>query len=401
MTSPIRAVKSVPTSEVGLNRQDAEKINQSDGLPSGGDASVSAPTQPQSKVNDKGSDKDLSKRFCSKPFVFFEVVPNGDAFCCCTGWLPKPLGNLHNNDVMAVWNSEAAREIRTSILDGSFRYCRQKVCPEIGNGTLPYKEDVSDPDLKEIIEKGTTILTKKPKEFNLAYDRTCNLSCPSCRTEQIVIKGEEYAEKQQLQDRILATGLEDAEKLIVTGSGDPFASKLYRDLLADLDADKHPNLWVHLMTNGQLFTPLAWEKWKKSQKVIKTASISMDAASEETYRIVRRGGTFQNLLVNLEFVASLRRKGDLSGVQVDFVVQQANYREMKAYVELAKHFSFDSAGFSRITNWGTFTAKEFSLQAVHDPAHPEHSQFLEILKDSIFDDPIVDLGNLTEFKVAG
>jgi MoaA/NifB/PqqE/SkfB family radical SAM enzyme len=268
------------------------------------------------------------------------------------------------------------------------------------NGTLPYKEDVSDSDLKEIIEKGLTVLKKKPKILNLAYDRSCNLSCPSCRTAQIMIKGEEYDEKRQLQDRLLAVGLDDAQELIVTGSGDPFASKLYRDLLATLDSDKYPQLRVHLMTNGQLFTPLAWEKWQKIQKSIKMVQISIDAASEETYRIVRRGGNFQRLLVNLEFVSSLRRKGALDWVSIEFVVQQANYKEMKGFVELGKHFGFDRAGFAGIRNWGTFGSKEFSLQTVHAPTHPEHYQFLEVLKAPIFKDSIVDLGNLTKFLPA-
>ncbi len=362
------------------------------------------PYQPSANA-DKGNaseqsafDKDLANRFCSKPFEFFELTPNGDVQCCCWKWLPKIIGNLHENDMMEVWNSETVREIRASILDGSFKYCQKEVCPEIQNGRLPYKEEISEPDLKEIIENKTTVLKKKPKTLNLAYDRTCNLSCPSCRTEKIVIKGKEYDKTLQLQERLLAGGLEDAQIVIVTGSGDPFASKLYRDLLTDLDAEKYPQLTVHLMTNGQLFTPSAWAKWKKSHKVIKAVQISMDAASEETYRIVRRGGTFQVLLDNLEFVASLRRKGELEWVRTDFVVQQANYKEMKRYVEYSKSFGFDLAGLSMINDWGTFGSEEFSFQAIQDPAHPEHSQFLDVLQDPIFDDPIVYLGNLTPFR---
>ena len=346
---------------------------------------------------DKEPEKDLSRRFCAKPFEFFEVTPSGDAFCCCPGWLPKPIGNLQTSELMDVWNSDAAKDIRASILDGSFKYCLAKECSLIGNGTLPSKKDVSEPDLKEIIEKGLTVLKKKPKIFNLAYDRSCNLSCPSCRTEQITLKGQDYDEKRQLQDRLLAVGLDDAQKLIVTGSGDPFASKLYRDLLATLDSDKYPQLRVHLMTNGQLFTPLAWEKWHKINKSIRSVQISIDAASEETYRIVRRGGNFQHLLANLEFISSLKKKGALDSVSIEFVVQQVNYKEMKDFVKLGKHFRFDRVGFVGIRNWGTFGKKEFRLQTVHAQTHPEHRQFLEVLKDPIFKDPIVDLGNLTEF----
>jgi sulfatase maturation enzyme AslB (radical SAM superfamily) len=341
--------------------------------------------------------KDLSRRFCAKPFEFFSVHEKGDVTCCCRGWLPKSIGNLQTNEFMDVWNSDAAQDIRASILDGSFKYCLSKECLLIGNNTLPYREDVSEPDLKEIIENRLTVLKKKPKTINLSYDRSCNLSCPSCRTEPIMLKkGLEYDDKKQMQDRLLADGLDDAELLIVTGSGDPFASELYRTLLATLDSEQYPKLRVHLITNAQLFTPQIWEKWHKIHKSIKSVQISIDAASEDTYRVLRRGGEFKRLLVNLEFVSSLKRKGTLDWVSIEFVVQQKNYKEMKGFVELGKRFDFNRVGFAGIRNLGTY-GEEFDLQAVHTLSHPEHHQFLEVLTNPIFKDPIVDIGNLTEF----
>ncbi len=340
--------------------------------------------------------EDLSRRFCAKPFEYFSVHQEGEVSCCCRGWLPKNIGSLQTNEFMDVWNSDAAQEIRASILDGTFKYCRTKQCPLIGNNTLPYREDVSDPDLKEIIENGLTVLKKKPKNMNLAYDRSCNLSCPSCRTEPIMLKkGSEYDRKKQLQDRLLADGLDDAEMLIVTGSGDPFASELYRTLLATLDSEQYPKLKVHLITNAQLFTPQIWEKWHKIHKSIKGVQISIDAASEETYRILRRGGEFKRLLVNLEFVRSLKNKGILDWVSIEFVVQEKNYKEMKDFVKLGKSFDFDRVGFAGIRNLGTY-GDEFHLEAVHISSHPKYHELLEVLKDPIFKDPIVDLGNITQ-----
>ena len=343
------------------------------------------------------TEKDLKQRFCHKPFEFFEVTSNGNAFCCCPGWLPKPIGNLQTNDFMEVWNSDTAQDIRASILDGSFKYCRAQECPIIASNRLSYKKDVSEPHLKEAIANQAIVLKYKPKILNLAYDRTCNLSCPSCRTQKIVLKGKEYDATQKLQERLLADGLDDAHQMIVTGSGDPFASRLYQSLLKQLDSTQYPQLKITLMTNGLLFTKEAWENWHKINKSIKTVLISIDAASEATYRIVRRGGDFQRLLVNLEFISFLRSKKILDFVALQFVVQQKNYQEMANFVKLGKDFNFDRVVFSRIGNWGTFSSSEFELQTVHSPRHPEHSQFREIFKDPIFKDPIVNLGNLQEF----
>ena len=282
---------------------------------------------------------DLANRFCAKPFEHFEVNQVGDVYCCCPDWLPTPIGNLETDDLENVWNSDTAKDIRQSVLDGNYKYCLAKRCPLISDELLPEKKYISEPDLREIIDRGLTVLDTKPKVLNLCYDRSCNLSCPSCRTSIITIKGEEYIQKEKLQDKLLESALDDAELLIVTGSGDPFGSHLYNQLLTNLDATQYPKLSIRLITNGQLFTPSAWDKWHKSNRSIKIVTISVDAASEQTYPLVRRGGEFPKLLANLEFVSQLRQQGDLDFVEICFVVQQLNYQEMPEFVKLGIRFT--------------------------------------------------------------
>jgi len=57
----------------------------------------------------------------------------------------------------------------------------------------------------------------------------------------------------------------------------------------------------------------------------------------------------------------------------------------------------DCVSFNRIVNGGSFTNEEYLSRAIHHKDHPEHKQFLDILKDPIFKDPCVFIGNLTEF----
>lgn len=341
--------------------------------------------------------ENLSNRFCANPFEFIEVAKEGQVFCCCPGWLPKSIGDLETDELMDIWNSSEVREIRASILDGSFRYCRKKECPRIANNTLPLKTEISNPYFKKIIQENLTLLPQKPNTLEISYDRSCNLSCPSCRNSYFMLKGEEYKQQNKLQNKLIKSCLDDIKLLIITGSGDPFASFLYKDLLTKLESDKYPNLRIHLMTNGQLFTEENWQKWNKIHNCIKSVQISIDAASEETYRILRRGGNYQQLLNNLGFVKDLKSQGYLEFVGLAFVVQRLNYREMKNFVNLCKNFGFDLVIFSTIRNWGTFSSEDFADHAVHFSSHPEHSNFLNILKDPIFREPVVDLGNLTYF----
>src|SRR5689334_15479129 len=75
----------------------------------------------------RGSPDDGDRVICSQPFERFEVLgggQRGDVFFCCQSWLPKSIGNMKERSVEQVWNSRAARDIRRSVLDGSFRYCK-------------------------------------------------------------------------------------------------------------------------------------------------------------------------------------------------------------------------------------------------------------------------------------
>ena len=77
------------------------------------------------------------------------------------------------------------------------------------------------------------------------------------------------------------------------------------------------------------------------------------------------------------------------------VVQANNFIEMPDFVRLGKRFNFD-VYFSQLVNWGTYPAKEFSSRAIHFPTHPRYADFVDVLQDEIFNDPSVNLGNLTQ-----
>jgi hypothetical protein len=80
------------------------------------------------------------------------------------------------------------------------------------------------------------------------------------------------------------------------------------------------------------------------------------------------------------------------------VVQENNFFEMPDFIKLGKRLNVDTVFFTQLVNWGTFSDEEFRLRAIHLPAHPRHSEFASLLNDKIFNEPIVHLGNLSNFK---
>src|SRR5262245_949125 len=344
--------------------------------------------------------------FCSKPFTWFEVsrfTREGEVFTCCPSWLDTPIGNLDEQSVADVWNSQAAQDIRRSILDGTFDYCNADRCPHLQTLTEPVQRvsDVTDPVMQQIIRDRIVALPFGPRAVNCSHDRSCNLSCPSCRTE-LIIETDRRDQISRIQRRINDEALRDAELLYITGSGDPFGSPFFRHWLRTMRRADMPKLQtLHLHTNGLLWTPGMWESIPAEIRgLVRYADISIDAATEGTYAINRRGGRWDVLMENLRFISSLRRNGPLTWLGIGFVVQENNFREMPAFVELGRRFDVDAIPFSQLVNWETYSPGEYQRRAVHHPGHAAHDQFLSLLEDPIFDDPIVFMSNLTQLRAA-
>jgi MoaA/NifB/PqqE/SkfB family radical SAM enzyme len=257
----------------------------------------------------------------------------------------------------------------------------------------------------KIIEQKSTTVDRPPVFLNLVNDRSCNLVCPSCRTERINHNDKaKSAEIAMVQDRLLQPYLLEPNDthfiLSITGSGDPFASKVYRGLLYSLDGSQYPNMEIALQTNGVLLTPRNWERMKGVHGNISSIIISMDAATEATYNITRRGGHWQTMLDNATRMGELRRLGDVKKLRFDFVVQKANFREMGAFSDLARTLGADGAYFSRLIDWGTWPKDVFLEQCVWKEGHPLREEFFNVMRDDALGDPLVDLGNLSELRLA-
>lgn len=341
--------------------------------------------------------------FCSRPFTNFEIANHphrGDVFVCCPAWLPRTIGNAARQDVAEIWNGPAAIALRRSIHDGSFSHCTSH-CPYLQTVTGPVQRvsDVSDPLLKRIVEE-QLVEVPLPRQVNAAFDRSCNLSCPTCRTEHI-IEREAAPEIRKLLRVVDESLLPGAEKLYVSGSGDAFGSPFFLEWLRNLDVSDKPQLVIHLHTNAQLWTPAIWAKLPPGvRNIIRTTEISIDAASERTYALNRRGGSWSKLLSNLEFISKLRASGPLLMLKIHMLVQENNFDEMPAFVELGSRIGADHIYFSHLVNWGTFSKAEYERRSIHLPGHPRHGELQAQLAHPSLQDPRVDLGNLTDLARA-
>jgi len=348
---------------------------------------------------------DTSKLFCKQPFDNFEVDERGDVRTCCAYWMNDTIGNVNESSIEDILNSEKVKKIRASILDGSFSYCNKQTCARLQSKStydnecgIYVRDDVKDTRYRKIIDENITEIDHI-KLVNFLWDESCNLKCPSCRIESIMYtKGKRYEKILGIQNSILDFVLQEQPKedvvFNITGSGDPFGSKIFRDFLLDFDGQQHPNIIINLQTNGVMLTKKMWNMMHKCHNNISEIIVSIDAATEETYDKVRVGGNWETLMKNIKMLSELRLQGKIKGTfTLDFVVQKQNYAEMPLAVELANSLDgIDVMKFSLVTDWGTWKREVFEDHAIWMDNNPLHRDFLRVLNDDIFSGNKVDLG---------
>jgi molybdenum cofactor biosynthesis enzyme MoaA len=292
----------------------------------------------------------------------------------------------------AVWNSDVAAEIRRSVHDGDFSYCSRTLCSYIAAQKLPLKAEITDPRLRRYIDERSVVLEEVPQMVQLNHDPSCNLACPSCRTEIVTAKADEQDVYNESARRVILPLLRKVDgQSYISGGGEAFASKHYRSILAALNRTEYPDLYLYLITNGQLLTADRWSQFPDLPEMIDILSVSIDAARAETYERLRRPGKWPLLMQNLELMAEMRRTGSLRRLQINFVVQEENYREMHEFIELGLRLGVDSIWFQRVTNYGAYAEDAFAKADVTSPGHPKHAELLDMLRSPVMNHPVVDV----------
>ena len=326
-----------------------------------------------------------SNRFCRQPWSFVEVQGDGNIYNCCPGWITKPLGNILEQSWEEVWNGKVAQEYRQSMLDSTFKNCIKENCAHLLSDTLREGSPVFEKkDLNILWRKLKTIDNTGPLVVNLCYDRSCNLSCPSCRDELVMNspKSYEWNNIEQIHKIVTEEIIKDAYRLYITGTGDPFASPFFRSFLQEFDSKKYPKIgMIHLHTNGTLWTKSMWESMKNVHPLVKSVEISIDASTRETYEIVRRNGDWDMLMDNLDYINTL---DTIEEINLSFVVQNINYKEIFDFEKLKdklNNIPRVRTHYYKLLDWGHMS--NFKESAVWKSEHKNYSDFIKVWNEFV------------------
>jgi hypothetical protein len=319
----------------------------------------------------RGIDAVIPVKFkCNTPHRVVVVDLKSNCFLCsCDGHLPIPVGQVQDFDTLeAVWNSPTAKLLQQDIDSGKFTWCAVEHCG-IRHRNI----------IRPVYQLGINI------------DESCNLHCPSCRRDSIMhAGGAEFDKKTQDLSTILGwlEKFQHPIQITLSGNGDPFASQIIRPLFKNfVPRNTHK---FRLMTNGLLIR----KQLSSSQLLphIEIFSISVDAGSAAVYHQVRRGGQWDVLMDNFDFLTK-SKKNHL--VQLNFAVQKSNYKDLYNFVELCCKYNF-AGNIHQLDDWGTWNYDTVQMpdtwtiangtyldHNVLVPSHPEHQECLRILTDII------------------
>lgn len=338
----------------------------------------------------------LHKYVCKNPFTYIDVQPSND-WICCPSWCPTSItqGNTRSRNEEELphnsWKSENINLIRQSVLDGTYQYCKHHICPSLTR--LIHTDNVDE----NFIEKSqfyhkfniTSLedisnFKGLPETILFGFDRSCNLKCPSCRLDFVPndsVDSAEYQTKLKILNSIETYFSSNVKELIITGSGDPFYSKIYRDYLINFKSSLYPNLErINIITNGVLLTEKMWNSLN-SKEFIKFIEISMDAGTKTTYEeVTRLNGDWDKLIDNIKFLSTV---SSIKNMVFSMVVSKHNYHEMKTFYDLISKI-FESSHiqwaihYRQIVHWGlgAYSIEDIDQLSIFNPQHPEFSKFL-------------------------
>jgi wyosine [tRNA(Phe)-imidazoG37] synthetase (radical SAM superfamily) len=328
----------------------------------------------------------LVDRFCAHPFGNAEIHQNGSIALCCSPLLPTVIGNCREKPMTEVMNSDTAQAIRKSVVDGSFKYCNHADCPLMARDLLPRKSDYVGRDYDdtqirvdaatlEAAFSGKSYLAPGLSYITFCLDRTCNLSCPSCRRAVEMVKGAERDILYQTTEREIVPLLKTVRKVTINPAGEVFVSRPSRRLLELLAEPDYAHVHVNIFTNASVCDRAEWDKFKHLYGRIHLVRVSLDAAQKDTFELLRRGANYETTMSNVHDIKAMYNSELIKEFCISFTYQRDNFREMKEFLDLGLSLNVSAVYFDKLQNVGAFTEAEYRELAVHLPDHPLHEEF--------------------------
>jgi len=287
------------------------------------------------------------------------VNVNGDVLPCCNG--AGVVGNLRHQSFADIWNGETMHSIRQHITNGEIHpICACETCPyqhhnpgvSVPAEVIPFNPHCVEPKSNRdwaAFEKnaGTINVRHRPWEVIFAPTTICNLDCVMCPQGRGLVTNPESMELSTLA--AISDILLSAEKIVTVGVGETLAARAFWRFL-----DRHPKLpqqYIRTNSNGTLINAVSARRIVHS--ALSEISISIDAATRETYQKIR-GGDFTTTLTGIRHLVEAKRdhlRSDLL-IYANMTLMLENVVELEDFVILYHEIGVDAVVCSQLFSFG-------------------------------------------------
>jgi MoaA/NifB/PqqE/SkfB family radical SAM enzyme len=188
------------------------------------------------------------------------------------------------------------------------------------------------------LKQGATILRSRPSHIWLETSAVCNLHCVQCPREY---PGREFEDAQLDPSTFpkLARYFPYLTHINLTSVGEPLLADIFWQIVNEPNA-RHIDLAVN--SNGTLLTERNVDRLLNSE--LKLINISLDAATAQTYRKIRRG-IFDKVIAGIKRLIARRNELGVTRLQVwvNMTLMLENIRELPSFINLACDLEVDGA----------------------------------------------------------
>ncbi len=194
------------------------------------------------------------------------------------------------------------------------------------------------------------VALNQPITLNVDTSNLCNLKCKMCYRNESYFKP--FEKKYLLPETLKKIYSQIRPRMLLLGgiSGEPLTNpNVYK--LVEIGAENGSK--TIMTTNGQLLNEDLSTKLLKAR--IHLLKISMDAATPETYRIIRKSN-FDTLISKMQEFQDIRKKHRITRdvLRMDFVIQRDNLDDVIPFLSLAKKLGIKVVNYVPV-NYSQFT----------------------------------------------
>lgn len=306
-------------------------------------------------------------KYCSKPFEEFEIDVDGNCYCCCRWWNNSYcLGNIFQHSIDEIWNGAAAQELRRSILEGDYKYCKIKECIPCYSDNIKYEK-----------------ITNYPAEISLCYDYSCTAKCVFCSDTVKMMSENECCRWDDIIDTKLIPLFSNARIVRLSAAGEVFVSNHSKNLIKKI-AKYYPNIKFSIISNGIYASEENIKKLGIEDQLM-TIKFSIPSLKNSTYKKMVRNGNLKLVKKNLQYFSSLKKQRKLWEFRLNFIISSENYKEILDYSKYAQELDaqVDFLLLDKKDESTTFL-KNYEKYNIANPNHPEYNNFIDIINSDKF-----------------